>query len=154
MKTLLISTLAGSALMYGIAFAKAGGAAGSPPPPPPPPVPPAPTFTFDDGLDIPRRAFGGAAGGQTSELALKLAQVPVGKSFIETITVAADVVGDDARLAAFKAQAKTISNRVSGAIRRFRKQDGNASKNFAVRTVSDDKLGFGVRVWREADTSA
>lgn len=129
--------------------AKAAGA----PPPPPPPAPVAPTFDFDEDLPIPSPRIGAASGGQPSLLAQKLAAVPVGKSFIETITVPAEVVGDAERLAAFKAQAKTISNRVSGAIRRFRKDAANANKNFAVRTVSDDKLGYGIRIWREADTA-
>lgn len=35
---------------------------------------------------------------------------------------------------------------MSGAIRRYKKS--HAGVGFAIRTVNDDKLGHGVRVWR------
>lgn len=133
--------------------------AGNIPPPPPPPAPAAPAFTFDTDMDIPAaRAFGGKRDGNPSVEAQKIAAMPLpnadGKraSFIVPVTVPADITGD-ARVEAFKKATKTIANRIGGIIRRHRKA-GNASANFAVRVVSDDKLGYGVRVWREADTAA
>lgn len=137
--------------MSGVAMMAAKG--GSAAVPPPPPAPPAPQFTFDTGLEIPKRTVGGGGDKTPTELALKLQQVPVDASFIETIVVPAEVQGDEARSEAFKKLAKQASNRVSGAIRRLRKDDAYKNRNYTVRTVADEKLGFGVRIWREADTA-
>lgn len=63
----------------------------------------------------------------------------VGSSFLVAV---------DAKDDAFKDEARKISNRMSGAIRRFRKNNPDA--HFSARTVDDatGPLGRGVRVWR------
>jgi hypothetical protein len=122
---------------------------------PTPPAPPAPpVFAFDDDLPIPAAAGSRGAGGEETELAKKLKAVPVSKSFIEKVTVAATITDPAEREKDFKAQCKTVINRVGGAIRRLRKVTEYANRQYAVRTVADEKLGFGVRIWREADKAA
>lgn len=135
-------------------------------PPPPPPVAAAataaptpaatPSFSYDDDMPIPGRRTGFTKSDQPNETMQRLLHMPEGKSFIETVTVPETIVGDEERLAEFKRVAKAISNRLAGAIRRLRLQNNGAleARNYAMRVVMDAKLGYGVRVWREQDTSA
>lgn len=125
----------------------------APLPPSTAPVPPAaaPAYTFDDGLDIPGRTV--SAIGQPSPLHLKLKAMNVGQSFIEAVTVDASVTDPTERAKAFAEKCRTVSNRLSGAIRRFRK-GGGEGMNFTIRTVSSDTHGYGVRVWRTPDDTA
>lgn len=141
----------------GVVFAAAGKAGSAPPAPPVPPAPPA--FTFDTDFDLPAgRTFGNAGG--DSELAKKLADMPApnaeGKpaSFLEAVTVADTITDPKERDAAFKAECRKVTNRIGGAIRRLRAKDEYKARNYAVRTVGDARLGFGVRVWRVADDTA
>lgn len=144
------------------------------PPPPPAPVaaavPPAPApapvtaagdplpttslFNYDDALPIPAgRSFGGNAG-QSSETMTKLSGQPIGKSFLEAVAIGAEVTDPKERQKLFNEECKRIVNRIGGAIRRLRKTPGNEVRNYAIRKVADTDLGYGVRVWREADTAS
>lgn len=143
------------------------------PPPPPAPVtpaavPPAPApvtaagdplpttslFSYDDALPIPAgRSFGGNAG-ETSETVGKLSNQPIGKSFLEAVAIGAEVTDPKERTKLFNEECKRIVNRIGGAIRRLRKTPGNEVRNYAIRKVASTELGYGVRVWREADTAA
>lgn len=99
-------------------------------------------FKFDTGLPVPPMV----RGARSSETADKLAAMPVGASFLEPVTVP-DTIKDEAeREKVFKENARTVSNRLSGAIRRFKKN--NEGFEFAMRTVNDATSGVGVRVWR------
>lgn len=115
----------------------------APTPAPTPAVTTTSAFRIETGFEVPARTtFGG--GGKSPEY--PFADMPVGASFLAPVNVP-DTIKDDAeRAKAFKEEARKASNRISGAIRRFRKQ--NAGYDFAIRTVNDDKLGHGVRVWR------
>lgn len=105
----------------------------------------APAFSFDE-LPIPaKRAFGGKSDA-SNELTEKLKAVPVGKSFLEEVKVPETITDATERAKAFKDEARRASNRITGAVRRFKK--ANAGYEFAIRTVDDDTLGHGVRVWR------
>lgn len=104
-------------------------------------------FTFDTGLDVPAMT----RGSRTSETASKLAAMPAGASFLEPVEVP-DTIKDPAeREKVFKEKARTVSNRLSGAIRRFKKT--HEGFEFAMRTVDDPALGTGVRVWRQEAAS-
>lgn len=100
-------------------------------------------FTFDVGLPVPSARVGAAA---SSEIGAKLKAMPVGASFLETVTVPETITDANEREKSFKELAKTVTNRLSGATRRFAKS--NAGYAFALRTVNDDVLGRGVRVYR------
>ena len=101
-------------------------------------------FTFDTGLEVPATA----RPSRTSETAEKLAAMPVGASFLEPVAVP-DTIEDSAeRQKVFKENARTVSNRLSGAIRRFKKRNPEGFA-FAMRTVDSPDLGTGVRVWRQ-----
>lgn len=100
-------------------------------------------FEFETGLPIPAMT----RGTRTSETAAKLAALPVGASFLEPVTVPDTIKSADEREKAFKEAARTASNRLSGAIRRFKKS--NSGYEFAMRTVNDTEMGSGVRVWRQ-----
>lgn len=105
-------------------------------------------FTFDTGLDVPAITHGS----RTSETASKLAAMPVGASFLEPVEVL-DTIKDPAeREKVFKEKARIVSNRLSGAIRRFKKNNPEGFE-FAMRTVDDPALGTGVRVWRQEAAS-
>lgn len=127
-------------------------AAAAPPAPPAPPAPAAASaFKYDDNLPIPAgRTFGGA--GEVSETTLAITGLPVGKSYLAEVTVAAEITDPKARTEDFNAQCKTLTNRVGGAIRRIRKD--HAEQNYTIRKVADTTLGYGIRVWRDADTVA
>lgn len=151
LNALALASISGVALM-------AAGKAGAPVPPPAPPAPPA--FSFDTDFDLPAgRTFGASSGGD-SELARKLIDIPApnaeGKmaSFLEAVSVPDTITDPKERDAAFKADCRKVTNRIGGAIRRLRAKDEYKARNYAVRTVGDAKLGFGVRVWRTADTAA
>lgn len=107
-------------------------------------------FKIETGFEVPARTtFGG--GGKSPEY--PFGDMPVGASFLVGVTVPDTIKDEGERAKAFKEEARKTSNRISGAIRRFRKQ--NAGTDFAIRTVNDDKMGRGVRVWRvEAEASA
>lgn len=105
-------------------------------------------FKFDTGLPVPAMV----RGARSSETAEKLAAMPVGASFLEDVTVSEAIKGDAERDKAFKEQARTVSNRLSGAIRRFKKN--NPGFEFLMRTVNDPALGTGVRVWRVEEAKA
>ncbi len=107
-------------------------------------------FKIETGFDVPARTtFGGGASAPN----YPFADMPVNASFLVPVTVPDTITKEDERTKAFKEEARKASNRISGAIRRFRKT--NAGYDFAIRTVNDDKLGHGVRVWRvEAETQA
>lgn len=94
----------------------------------------------------------GKAGGEPSELVKNLTDVPVGLSFLEAVTVPDTITDAAEREKAFKEAARKKTNQIGGAIRRFRKNAANANRNYGLRTVNDDTLGHGVRVWRVADT--
>lgn len=105
-------------------------------------------FKIETGFDVPART---TFGGKSPEY--PFADMPVGASFLAPVTVPDTIKDDGERAKAFKEEARKTSNRISGAIRRFRKQ--NAGYDFAIRTVNNDKLGHGVRVWRvEAENTA
>ncbi len=160
MKTaLLLSTaMLASLSLAGVSMAAAGGkGAGNVPPPPPPPA--APAFNYDFDFDIPESKAVGKRSKEPTAEALAIQGMPApnaeGKkaSYLIKVEVDATVTDPEERVKTFKAIARTVTNRVGGIIRRHRKADGDANKakNFSVRTVMDDKLGYGVRIWRDAD---
>lgn len=106
----------------------------------------APEFQFDDGLEIPP-----ARKPATTDLTRKLQAMPVGKSFLEAVTVPDSVVGAE-REKVFTELSRKVANRLSGAARRFTK--ANPAYAFEIRTVRDDKLGHGVRIWRKEAPAA
>lgn len=108
-------------------------------------------FQFDE-LPVPegtRRTFG-----EPSETAEKLRLVPVGKSFLEAVTIPANITDPGERDQSFKEQCRKLSNRLSSNVRRHKAVEGNERQNFVIRTVNDDVQGRGVRVYRVADTEA
>lgn len=157
-RSLLLSSVAMSGMVLMAAAGKA--TAGAVPPPPPPPA--APTFAYDFDFDVPEsKAVGKKSKEPTAEqLAIQGMPAPnaEGKkaSYLIAVTVPAEVTDAAERQKQFKASARTVTNRVGGIIRRHRKaNDGEHKlKNFSVRTVMDEKLGFGVRIWRDADAVA
>lgn len=155
MKTALLLSLSYSALALAAA-GKAGSGAVVPPPPPPPA---APTFNYDFDFDIPESKAVGKKSKEPSAEAMAIWNMPApnaeGKkaSYLIGVTVPAEVTDAEERTKQFKATARTITNRVGGIIRRHRKDEANKLKNFSIRTVMDEKLGFGVRIWRDADNA-
>lgn len=105
-------------------------------------------FTFETGLKVPAMT----RGSRTSETADKLAAMPVGASFLEPVEIRDTIKDADERDKVFKEKARTVSNRLSGAIRRFKKNNPTGFE-FAMRTVDDPDLGTGVRVWRQEAAS-
>lgn len=106
-------------------------------------------FTFDTGLSIPAAS---RAPAEASETAKRLAAMPVGASFLEAVVVPENVAEAE-RDAVFKEKARTKANAVSGVIRRFKKTEAGAGKEFLARTVNDDVAGRGIRVWRIEPTA-
>jgi len=100
-------------------------------------------FTFDTGFAIPTAARTAA---KQSDDAEKLMAMPIGASFLEAVTVPDTVTDPAEREKTFKEKAKGVTNRLSGLTRRFAKK--NAGYAFALRTVNDDQMGRGVRVFR------
>jgi len=165
MKSIMLATSA-SLMLAGVAFAAPGTASGkAPPPPPPAPKADAPVidakataasdFTFDD-VPMPEKVVGRAGGSskEQSETAKRLAAIPVGKSWLEPVVVPDTITDAGERKTAFAEEAKKIQNRLTGAIRRHKKIDGNGLQSFSVLRVDDDTLGHGVRVYRNADETA
>lgn len=107
-------------------------------------------FVFDAALPVPTPSR--VAG--TSELAQKLAAMPVGASFLEACeeAPASAAAGEKAKI--FAESQTRVKNRMSGAVRRFKLKEGNGVKNFAIRAVNDVTLGRGVRVYRLEDSAA
>lgn len=143
----------------GVTLAKAESAGAGTPPPPAPPAPPADGYDWE--FELPASATG-TRSTEDSDEAKKIKGLPAprtvdGKlrkaSILIPVTVDAAITDPKERDAAFIAACKTIQNRVAGTIRRHRKIAGNENLNFSVRKVGDDKLGFGVRVWRDEDTA-
>jgi hypothetical protein len=99
-------------------------------------------FTYETGLEIPAMT----RATRTSETALKLASMPVGASFLEKVEPNTSIKDKGERDKAHKEACRTVSNRLSGAIRRFKTK--NEGFEFATRVVNDAELGQGVRVWR------
>jgi hypothetical protein len=106
-------------------------------------------FKLDDGLTIPESKRVGA--GKTGP-SYPFGAMKVGQSFLIDVKVPATITNETEKAKAFKDEARRISNRIGGAIKRFRKS--NPLANFATRTVNDDTLGVGVRVWRSEDSAA
>lgn len=105
-------------------------------------APKASGFTLDTGLSIPARRA--PTGGNTgSNYPFK--DMPVGSSFLVEAVVPQNTKPEE-RDNVFKDEQKRVANRMSGAIRRFKK--ANEGFDFAMRQVNDDQLGHGVRVWR------
>lgn len=116
-------------------------------------------FVIEDSIPLPAvvRKVGLPSNGPT----YPLAGMNVGQSFLIPVTVPTTLTNPDnsvktytdaERTVMFKAECRKISNRISGAIRRHRKDPENKLHAFAVRQVGDantDKSG--VRVWRQAD---
>ena len=106
-------------------------------------------FKIETGFEVPART---TFGGGRDSVNYPFSEMPVGASFLVPVNVP-DTIKDEAeRAKAFKEEARKASNRISGAIRRFRK--ANNGYDFAIRTVNDDKMGRGVRVWRVAAEQA
>lgn len=128
------------------------------PTPPPPPAPPAPPAAGDWDMDLPIPA-GGVFGARSTDApgeAWNLASMPVGASklVLDNATVVPDSVTDAAeRDAIFTEAQKKGYNRVTGTLRRFREQTIDGKKPYekhehTVRKVGDEKLGYGIRIWR------
>lgn len=139
----------------------------APPAPPAPaaaPTPPAPAaaeqdFGFEDiteKLAIPAKAAKKAFGPKGDSDTLKMFKaMPVGKTKLEVVEVPATLTGS-ARDDFFATEAKKLKNRLKGVVRRQAKKDvvDFANRNFTIDIVADETLGYGVRIWRTADTSA
>lgn len=111
-------------------------------------------FTFDTGLDVPPAARSAKASSETMK---KLKAMPVGASFIEPVAVPDTITDEAERTKSFTEQARRVTNRLSGAVRRLRNaNDGELSgRAYAMRTVNDPSgLGVGVRVWRNEDEAS
>lgn len=141
--------LASALLLSGVCFAPADGAAPAPAPKAKGKDAPAPAtaggFVLETGIDIPART---RFGGEGTETSYPFADMTAGQSFLMPVSVPETIKDEKEKAKAFKEEARKLSNRISGAIRRFKKN--NPGANFAVRTVDN-----GVRVWRtEAETTA
>ena len=99
-------------------------------------------FKLDTGLSIPARTRPTGTG---STATYPFKDMPVGSSFLVEAEVPANTK-DEERDAVFKDVQRKVANRMSGAIRRFKK--ANPGYDFASRQVDSDELGRGVRVWR------
>lgn len=100
-------------------------------------------FSIDKGLSIPTtRGFGKS---DTAE-EYPFADLDMNDSFLIPVTVAETITDAGEREKQFKDDARKLANKISNRIRTFKKH--NADKDFAARTVNDDTLGHGVRVWR------
>lgn len=163
----LILSLAAASLMSSVVFAAAGKAgAGAPPPPPAPPAPLA--FDYDWDAELPVSKAPGRAAQEDSEEAKKIKGLPLPRTnaegkvqyanFLIPVNVPAEITDPTERAKQFKALCKTVQNRLGGTVRRLRaaaaKVEGSTTKpDFSIRMVGDEKLGYGVRVWRLADST-
>ena len=96
-------------------------------------------FTFD--VDVPVPAASRIASAKSDD-AERLEAMPVGASYLEPVTVPDTVTDEAEREKTFKEKARSTTNRLSGLVRRFKKN--HADYEFALRTVA----GQGVRVYR------
>lgn len=125
-----------------------------------PAAPAAPKVETVEGYDftevaIPETArVGVGKTGEESKLAKALKLVPLDRSFLEPVKIADTITDAAEQKKAFAAEARKVTNRIGGAIRRLHKTQPEA--NFAMRTVNDPTgpLGVGVRVWRVKDSTA
>lgn len=101
-----------------------------------------PKFQYDLDLPVPtiRRS-----NGELSETAQMLAGMPLGASYLTPVIVPDTITDATEAEKAFKDGARIVSNRLSGAARRFVKQ--NPGHKFDVRTVTGGEQGRGVRVY-------
>lgn len=102
-------------------------------------------FQFDMGLPVPEAKRGAA---KTSAMNERLAAMPVGASFLEVVSVPETIKDEAERKKVFTETTRSVMNRISGSVRRFTKN--HADHKFELRTVDDDVLGHGVRVYRIA----
>lgn len=133
----------------------------------PPVAPPAPVadhsednaeFAFDF-LDLPAGRVSTPVG-EKSEMTKKIAAMPApttgedGKvrkaSFLVEVKVPDTITDTTERDNYFRTETRKLTNRLSGNVRRVRKQDGNSERSYSVLTVADAILGYGVRVYRTA----
>lgn len=105
-------------------------------------------FAFDKNLAIPEIK---SRRGGPSETSQKLMAMEVGDSFLDAITVADTITDPAERAKSFNEQASKAKNRVGGVIRRIK--ESNKERNFVALVVGDATYGYGVRVWRKADTA-
>lgn len=96
-------------------------------------------FVFETGIPVPAAARSPSAKSDDVE---RLEAMPVGASYLEPVTVPDTVTDAAEREKTFKEKAKSTTNRLSGLVRRFKKN--HADCEFALRTVA----GQGVRVYR------
>ena len=82
----------------------------------------------------------------------KFETMKVGGSVLFPVDYDMDIADEAEREKTWQEAARTMANRVTGAVRRFTKKPEYSDYKFASRTVADDQLGFGVRVWRVAKT--
>ncbi len=86
---------------------------------------------------------------------INLEDMPVGASKLIDVVVPASITDQNAADAWFTAEQKKVTNRATSTIRRFREQDAaHGQRQYAIRKVSDDTYGYGVRVFRIADGTA
>ncbi len=102
-------------------------------------------FDLDDNIPVAPIARAAA------EIKYPFADMKPGQSFLVPVEIADTITRPEERAEAFKEGAKTLSNRLTGAVRRFKDRDGNGDKVFAVRSVPDEG---GVRVWYVSATPA
>lgn len=100
------------------------------------PTPAETGFAIENGIDIPPVT---RSGGGTSPY--PLATMTDGQSFLIPVSVSDKIKDEAERLQSFKEEARKVSNRLSGAVRRHRKHVPDSE--FALRTVA----GEGVRCW-------
>lgn len=96
------------------------------------------------------------AAGEPNKLMSALAALVVGQMILEPIEVPATITDEGERDKEFKAMARKLQNRIGGAIKRHRGQEGNALHNFAQRVLNQpndnpDESYVGVGIWRVAD---
>lgn len=122
-------------------------AAAAPKAPAPQPAPVVETaasaFVLEDNIPVPEvtRKIGEPS-------AYPFEHMNVNQSFRVPVTIADTITDAAEREKAFKEEARRLTNRLTGAARRFCEKTGNENKKFTVRTVDD---GQGVRCWRVAD---
>lgn len=85
-----------------------------------------------------------------------LAGLSIDQMILEPIDVPASITDEGERDKEFKAMARKLQNRIGGAIKRHRGQEGNALHNFAQRVLNqpsdnEDENYVGVGIWRVAD---
>lgn len=92
-----------------------------------------------DAFPIPAKMGATDRSGQLDD---ELRNMPVGKSYLVELSEP-----NDGSEEAIREGLKRLSNRVSGIVRRFKQK--NPGFEFSTRSVDDDVLGRGVRIWRK-----